>query len=429
MVSDTPSLTFHVRRHLSDEEVALAPAQLLDRPPGPRDEIQRGGRWQLISEVIPEDPWLARPTTMVLGLLAWIQALLMMQVGIHLQLLTLAGASGAAAVLLLRSQLRWGMSLGVLASFAAIGRGVLDTARGFSIGLTGGAWLWLIAPGILGVLGLSMTLLWWWRSPSATARGFRLLTALTSEETAEQLRESHTRERFADVPFGIPLAVLVLLAPYAAHFARPMSALAFSGLIGAGGLGLLVYAVVVRRASARSAGLDPGSVVQDLPYAAGVLAMLLVGTYTAFNLLDAVEMILAGAAAAAGPGGGEAAAVAAEAIGDASAGMAAESAAKEVVIAAGTTWRPWVIAVVAGVGEELAFRGGLYAALRTRLSPRWAIPLSAIPFAVLHFEPFQTAQLAMGGMVLAAVYESRRNLWAPIAVHVAWNLVLTALST
>jgi len=133
--------TFRVRLHPSEEEQAATLATILESPPKLQDEVEVSGTWRMVGELCPQDPWLVRPTTMMIGLLAWIQALLMLEVGIHLQLFALMAGSGAAAILLLRRQLRWGMALTAVASVAAITRGALDIARGVSIGLTGGAWI------------------------------------------------------------------------------------------------------------------------------------------------------------------------------------------------------------------------------------------------------------------------------------------------
>lgn len=84
-------------------------------------------------------------------------------------------------------------------------------------------------------------------------------------------------------------------------------------------------------------------------------------------------------------------------------------------------------AILAGVGEELAFRGGLYRILEERLGTAWALALSAALFGLLHaLNPgatiVSTAAIALeAGVLLAAAYALTRNLWFPIGLHLGWN--------
>jgi membrane protease YdiL (CAAX protease family) len=84
-------------------------------------------------------------------------------------------------------------------------------------------------------------------------------------------------------------------------------------------------------------------------------------------------------------------------------------------------------ATLAGVGEELTFRGGLFRILEERLGTAWALALSAAVFGLLHaLNPgatiVSTAAVALeAGVLLAAAYALTRNLWFPIGLHLGWN--------
>jgi len=86
--------------------------------------------------------------------------------------------------------------------------------------------------------------------------------------------------------------------------------------------------------------------------------------------------------------------------------------------------------VVAPVAEELFFRGVLFLALRDRYGFGVATAGSAVGFAFVHWVPGGTlanlmivvASAAMG-IGLAILYESRKDILAPLAAHAAFNLL------
>ncbi len=78
------------------------------------------------------------------------------------------------------------------------------------------------------------------------------------------------------------------------------------------------------------------------------------------------------------------------------------------------------------VAEELLFRGLLYNALRRRMAPIIAVVLQATVFVLLHYRMPETnviylLTIFISGMVLAGVYEWRKTIWSPIALHVLMN--------
>lgn len=89
--------------------------------------------------------------------------------------------------------------------------------------------------------------------------------------------------------------------------------------------------------------------------------------------------------------------------------------------------RPLAIAILAGVGEELVFRGGVFRTLEEMWGTGTALILSAAVFGGLHaMNPGATwvssAAIALeAGLLLGAAYAVARNLWLPIGVHIGWN--------
>ena len=86
-----------------------------------------------------------------------------------------------------------------------------------------------------------------------------------------------------------------------------------------------------------------------------------------------------------------------------------------------------LLAVVAGFGEEILFRGVVFRVLEESLGTTLALILSAALFGLMHAgnhgaTTFSTVAVALeaGGM-LAAAYVWSRSLWFPIGIHLAWN--------
>ena len=92
---------------------------------------------------------------------------------------------------------------------------------------------------------------------------------------------------------------------------------------------------------------------------------------------------------------------------------------------------PWLelfaVFVPAALNEELLFRGYPYQRLRVLGRPA-AIALSSLLFAAAHASnddvtPIALVNVALAGVVFCLVYELRRTLWVPLALHLTWNLV------
>ena len=93
-----------------------------------------------------------------------------------------------------------------------------------------------------------------------------------------------------------------------------------------------------------------------------------------------------------------------------------------------------IVVTVAPVAEELLFRGALLRALQRRMTPAWAVFVSALAFAAVHplLSPSIGSVIAIPGLfalgVLSAALAIRTgNLSASILLHAGFNL-LTAVS-
>ncbi|KAK8955782.1 hypothetical protein KSP40_PGU013347 [Platanthera guangdongensis] len=80
-----------------------------------------------------------------------------------------------------------------------------------------------------------------------------------------------------------------------------------------------------------------------------------------------------------------------------------------------------VVSVCAPVWEEVVFRGFLLPSL-TRYMPLWcAILVSAVVFALAHFNAQRFLPLVFLGLVMGAVFARSRNLLASMVLHSLWN--------
>jgi membrane protease YdiL (CAAX protease family) len=81
------------------------------------------------------------------------------------------------------------------------------------------------------------------------------------------------------------------------------------------------------------------------------------------------------------------------------------------------------VVVAAPIGEEVFFRGFLFGALRARLGFPRAAAISGAVFGVFHVEPVLILVMFVVGFGLAALYEWRRSLVAPMAAHAVFNII------
>jgi len=80
-----------------------------------------------------------------------------------------------------------------------------------------------------------------------------------------------------------------------------------------------------------------------------------------------------------------------------------------------------LVAVVAPLVEELAFRGTIMTALGSRMSMWPAIGISAVLFAAYHASVWLFFPMLVLGVALGWLAWTRRSLWPAIAMHVLYN--------
>ncbi len=85
------------------------------------------------------------------------------------------------------------------------------------------------------------------------------------------------------------------------------------------------------------------------------------------------------------------------------------------------------LVVGAPIVEELFFRGLLQRALARRFGPRWAVAVSAVVFALIHFQPLLFPGLAAFGVVLGLLAHRSGRLGPGIVAHAAFNAVTVVL--
>jgi membrane protease YdiL (CAAX protease family) len=78
---------------------------------------------------------------------------------------------------------------------------------------------------------------------------------------------------------------------------------------------------------------------------------------------------------------------------------------------------------IAPFSEEILFRGILYTAIKQRGHRLLALGVTSFVFALIHAYPVGFLSLAFLALVLAALYEWTRNLFASILLHVLFNTV------
>lgn len=124
-------------------------------------------------------------------------------------------------------------------------------------------------------------------------------------------------------------------------------------------------------------------------------------------------------------------------------GVALLSVAAVTLFGGGATWTSsqvasgiaWALglSIFAGVVEELFARGVLFRISEQHVGTLAAVVLSSAVFGAQHADNagatlFSTLAVALeGGAMLGLVYVVARTLWAPIAVHFAWNFTQSVL--
>lgn len=84
-------------------------------------------------------------------------------------------------------------------------------------------------------------------------------------------------------------------------------------------------------------------------------------------------------------------------------------------------WFAFAAIVLAPVVEEVFFRGILYPYLKQRTRQSFALIVTSVLFAAIHFNVMIFIPLVFFGIVLALLYERTDSLITPIATHAVFN--------
>jgi len=100
----------------------------------------------------------------------------------------------------------------------------------------------------------------------------------------------------------------------------------------------------------------------------------------------------------------------------------------------GDTWKwIWTFVVALPPFEEFTYRGVVHPVMRRYFGPGWAVAAGGLLFGLLHaFYGIDAASLvayAIGGAVLAWVYERTGSLFFPWLLHVSTNLAAVWISS
>ena len=84
---------------------------------------------------------------------------------------------------------------------------------------------------------------------------------------------------------------------------------------------------------------------------------------------------------------------------------------------------------LAGVCEEFTFRGFLQNAINSRYSPKVALLVSSIVFALFHFDPqaVYTLSAFLMGLVLGYIYYRWRSYVVSVVAHATLNLIVLTI--
>ena len=87
-------------------------------------------------------------------------------------------------------------------------------------------------------------------------------------------------------------------------------------------------------------------------------------------------------------------------------------------------------AILAGVFEEIIFRGFYLKSIKERSGFIWANIITSILFSLLHFsnilhhDVLQLVMLFVIGLFLGYAYEKTKSIWTPIIIHSTFNILV-----
>ena len=91
-------------------------------------------------------------------------------------------------------------------------------------------------------------------------------------------------------------------------------------------------------------------------------------------------------------------------------------------ITGGPFWSSFLVtAIFAPIFEEWLCRGMILRGLLTKIKPAWAIVISALFFALIHMNPWQSLNAFIIGVVMGIVYYRTGNLYLTMLIHFVNN--------
>ena len=92
----------------------------------------------------------------------------------------------------------------------------------------------------------------------------------------------------------------------------------------------------------------------------------------------------------------------------------------------------WIIFISSGIigpiYEEILFRYIFYDRLKNRFSIRKSIFVSSLIFGIMHLQPIKSMYAFILGIFLSFIYERKKNIIAPILIHISANSIVLFLS-
>ena len=83
-----------------------------------------------------------------------------------------------------------------------------------------------------------------------------------------------------------------------------------------------------------------------------------------------------------------------------------------------------LVGLAVPLAEELLFRGLLFGALETRVSPAVTVGMTAVVFGVYHGEPGPVAACTVMGIALGWMRHRTGSIWPSVTLHAANNLLV-----
>ena len=75
------------------------------------------------------------------------------------------------------------------------------------------------------------------------------------------------------------------------------------------------------------------------------------------------------------------------------------------------------------VEEELIFRGAVFGVLKRKMSPFFAMIITAVIFGIMHRVSIHTAYAIVCGMILTACYYYTENIITSMIMHAVFNII------